>query len=192
MNYRTTLEEIGILETNKQIEKYINDKDLMKLIKKDIPVPSSIQTNEIINKIISKLIDMKKENIFILSNEIALIEVLNKYKNNFKNIIVALSRNLSLEQVKNIKNNIPKNSNVYFIYELEYPLVIKPKDSVILVFGYMNGNNCIVTTNTYRMIEIYKSFLGKKVFINCINDELLVTQHNFISINLNNYFDMVI
>ena len=56
----------------------------------------------------------------------------------------------------------------------------------------MNGNNCIVTTNTYRMIEIYKSFLGKKVFINCINDELLVTQHNFISINLNNYFDMVI
>ena len=93
MNYRTTLEEIGILETNKQIEKYINDKDLMKLIKKDIPVPSSIQTNEIINKIISKLIDMKKENIFILSNEIALIEVLNKYKNNFKNIIVALYMN---------------------------------------------------------------------------------------------------
>ena len=192
MNYRTTIEEIGILETNMQIEKYLDDKTLTNSIKHDIPIPSKVETKDIINNIISKLIDMKKENIFILSNEMALIESLLNYKNIIKNIIVALSRNLSEEQVNIIKNNIPKNNIVHFINELEFPLILKPKDSVILVFGYMNANNCIVPNNTYRMVEIYKGFLGKKIFINCISDEVFVNQKDFIKFNINNYFDVVI
>ena len=186
------LEEIGILETNRQIEKYLEDEVLINSIKNDIPVPSKKETKDIIKKVISKIIDMKKENIFILSNEMALIERMLDYRSNIKNIIVALSRNLTEEQINNIKNNIPNDNNVYFINELEYPSIVKPKDSLILVFGYINGNNCIVPINTYRMIEMYKSFLGKKVFVNCINDEVIVNQNGFISINANNYFDMII
>ena len=186
------LEEIGILETNRQIEKYLDDESLLSIIKNEIPVPSRNETKDIIKRVVSKILDLKKENIFILSNEIALIEHLLNYRNSIKNIIVALSRNLTDEQVNNIKNNIPMYNNVYFINELEYPCIVRPRDSIILVFGYMNGNNCIVPVNTYRMIEIYKSFLGKKIFVNCINDEVVVNQNGFISINANNYFDMII
>ena len=121
-----------------------------------------------------------------------MIEKLLFHKEKIENILVCLSRNLSEEQVSNIKSNIPKNNNVTFINELEYPSIIKPKDSIILVVGYKNVNNCIVTDNTYRMLEIYKSFLGKKVFISCISENVKVKQKNFISINGKNYFDIII
>ena len=192
MNIKDTLDEIGILETNIQIEKYMDDKSLLDSVSSEMPIPTKNETKEIINNAVDKILELNKKNIFMLSNEIALIEKFLLHKDSIQNIIVCLSRNLSEEQVSNIKSNVPKNSNVTFIYELEYPNIIKPRDSVILVLGYLNGNNSIVTNNTYRMIELYKSFLGKKVFVSCVSDDVKLRQKNFISINSKNYFDIII
>ena len=192
MNIKDTLDEIGILETNLQIEKYIDDKSLLNNVYSEMPVPIKCETKDIIDNAMNKILELNKKNVFMLSNEIALIEKMLLYKDKIQNIIVCLSRNLSEEQINNIKSNIPKNSNVTFINELEYPSIIKPKDSIILVLGYVNGNNCIVTNNTYRMVELYKSFLGKKVFVRCISDNVKIKQKNFISINAQNYFDIII
>lgn len=192
MNIKDTLDEIGILETNIQIEKYLDDKVLLDSISSEIPISVKNETKDIINNAVKTILELGKSNIFMLSNEIALIEELVLHKDKIKNIIVCLSRNLSEEQINNVKSNIPKNSNVTFIHELEYPSIIKPKDSIILVLGYSNGNSCIVTSNTYRMIELYKSFFGKKVFINCISDNVKIRQKNFITINGKNYFDLIV
>ena len=192
MNIKDTLDEIGILETNIQIEKYMDDKLLLDSVSSEMPIPTKSETKEIINNAVDKILELNKKNIFMLSNEIALIEKFLLHKDKIQNIIVCLSRNLSDEQVSNIKSNVPKNSNVTFIHELEYPNIIKPRDSILLVLGYLNGNNSIVTSNTYRMIELYKSFLGKKVFISCISDDVKLRQRNFISINSKNYFDIII
>lgn len=192
MNIKDTLDEIGILETNLQIEKYIDDKSLLNNVSSEMPIPIKCETKDIIDNAMNKILKLNKKNIFMLSNEIALIEKMLLYKDKVQNIIVCLSRNLSEEQINNIKSNIPKNSNVTFINELEYPNIIKPKDSIILVLGYVNGNNCIVTNNTYRMVELYKNFLGKKVFVRCISDNVKIKQRNFISINGQNYFDIII
>lgn len=192
MNIKDTLDEIGILETNIQIEKYIDDKSLLNSVSSEMPIPTKKETENIIDNAVNKILELNKKNIFMLSNEIALIEKLLLHKDKIQNIIVCLSRNLSDEQVSNIKSNVPKNSNVTFIHELEYPNIIKPRDSIILVLGYLNGNSSIVTNNTYRMIELYKSFLGKKVFVSCISDNVKLKQKNFISINSKNYFDLII
>ena len=192
MNIKDTLDEIGILETNLQIEKYIDDKSLLNNVYSEMPVPIKCETKDIIDNAMNKILELNKKNVFMLSNEIALIEKMLLYKDKIQNIIVCLSRNLSEEQINNIKSNIPKNSNVTFINELEYPSIIKPKDSIILVLGYVNGNNCIITNNTYRMVELYKNFLGKKVFVRCISDNVKIKQKNFISINAQNYFDIII
>lgn len=192
MNIRDTINEIGILETNLQIEKYIDDEALLKSISSEMPVPIQCETKMILNNAVEKIISMNKENIFLLSNEIALIERLLFHHEKIKNILVCLSRNLSEEQKKNIKNNVPKTNNITFINELEYPNIIKPKNSIILVVGYKNGNNCILTDNTYRMLELYKSFLGKKIFVSCISENVKVKQRNFISVNGKNYFDIIV
>lgn len=192
MNIKNTLEEIGILEINSQIERYLNDKELLLELSSEIPISSNYNTKEIISNAINKIMELKKKNIFMLSNEIAFIEELSTKRNLFNSIIVGLSRSLSNEQIKNIKNNMPKNSNINYIYELEFPTILKPKDSLILVFGYINGNNCIITKNVYRMLEIYKSFLGKKVFVKCIIEDVKVRQKGWISVNANDYFDIII
>lgn len=192
MNLKNTLEEIGILEVNSQIEKYSNDKELLLEISSEIPISTKYNTKNIINNAISKIMEFKKQNIFMLSNEIAFIEELAIKREFFSSIIVGLSRNLTNEQIKNIKNNVPKNVHINYINELEFPAVIKPKDSLIIVFGYVNGTNCIITKNVYRMLEIYKSFLGKKVFINCLKENVNINQQDWISINANNYFDVII
>ena len=100
MNIKDTLDEIGILETNMQIEKYMDDKSLLNSILSEMPIPTRNETKEIINNTLNKILGLNKKNIFLLSNEIALIEQFVLHKDKIENIIVCLSRNLSYEQKK--------------------------------------------------------------------------------------------
>ena len=127
MDLGKSIEEIGILETNIQIEKYLDDKNLIDTISNYIPISKTLMSQGIINNTITKLLNLKKKNILMLSNEIALIEKMEEYSRYFDNIIIVLSRNLSPFQIEEIKKNVPKNVNVNFIKELEFPLIIKPK-----------------------------------------------------------------
>ena len=192
MDLNKTIEEIGVLETNIQIEKYLYNKKLMQDISKYIPIPSYSSTSTIIDNVILNLKKLKKENILMLSNEIALIEQMSKYSDCFKNVIVVLSRNLTSSQIVNIEKNTPRNININFIRELDFPKLIKPKNSVILSFGYLSGNKCIISNNSYRMLEIYNDFLGEKIFVSCINEEINNRPKNWISINSDNYFTKII
>ena len=128
----------------------------------------------------------------MLSNEIALIEKMVEYKDFFENIIVVLSRNLKSTQINQIKKNIPKDINVSFIKELEFPTIIKPKDSAIIAFGYLSGKRCLVSKNSYRMMEIYKDFLGEKIFISCANEDINQRPRNWILLNQEKYFTKII
>lgn len=192
MDLGKSIEEIGILETNIQIEKYLDDKNLIDTISNYIPISKTLMSQGIINNTITKLLNLKKKNILMLSNEIALIEKMEEYSRYFDNIIIVLSRNLSPSQIEEIKKNVPKNVNVNFIKELEFPLIIKPKDSVILSFGYISGNSCLISKNSYRMLEIYKGFLGEKIFISCSHENINQRPKNWILINGKKYFTKII
>lgn len=192
MDLSKSIEEIGILETNIQVEKYLDNKDLINDISNYIPISKNPLTESIINRTLTKLLNLKKKNILMLSNEIALIEKMVEYNKYFDNIIIVLSRNLSPFQIQEIKKNIPKNINVNFVKELEFPSIIKPKDSLILTFGYTNGNSCLVSKNSYRMLEIYKEFLGEKIFVSCAYENINQRPKNWISINSEKYFTKII
>lgn len=192
MDLNNSIEEIGILETNIQVEKYLNNETLINDISNYIPISKKSLTKSIINSTLIKLLNLKKKNILMLSNEIALIEKMIKYNKYFDNIIVVLSRNLSFLQIEEIKKNVPKNINVNFVKELEFPTLIKPKDSLILAFGYRSGNRCLISKNSYRMLEIYKEFLGEKIFVSCANDNITQRPKNWILINSEKYFTKII
>lgn len=192
MDLNKTIEEIGILETNINIEKYLDNKKLIDDISNYIPISTYSLTEKIINNTLTKLLEFKKKNILMLSNEIALIEKMIRYTNYFDNIIVVLSRNISSSRIEEIKNNVPSNINVKFIKELEFPTIIKPKDSLILAFGYLTSSGCLVSKSSYRMLEIYKNFLGEKVFVSCSMEIINQRPKNWISITEDNYFTKVI
>lgn len=188
MNLMDTIDEIGIFETNLQLEKYINNKDLIYDISEYIPISLSSSSKNAIDEVITTILNLRKRNIMFLSNEISILEKLLKYKDYFDNLIVVLSGNLSMEQKENIIKNSPNKEIIKYINELEYPSLLKPKDSAIISFGYRNGSKCLLTKNSYRAMEIYKDFLGEKIFVSYFKENVYERPKNWISINGEKYF----
>ena len=188
MNLIDAIEEIVILETNIQLKKYEENEDLMYDISKSIPVSLYSLSETRIDEITRKILNLQKRNIMFLSNEISLLESFLNYKNYFDNIIVVLSGNLDEKQKENIINNSPNSKIIKYINELEYPSIVKPKNSIIISFGYKKSGKCLLTRNSYRAIEIYKDFLGDKVFVNCSEQEVNMRPKNWITINSEKYF----
>lgn len=191
MNLIDTIDEIGIFETTTQINKYIDNGELMYDISKFVPVSSDASSLRSVNEVIIKILNLQKRNLMFLSNEIAILEEILKYKGYFDNIIVVLSNNLSREQKEIIIKNSPNRNIIKYINELEYPTLIKPKNSVIISFGYKNGNKCLLNKKSYRTLEIYKEFLGEKIFISCLDDNISERPKNWISINGEKYFTKI-
>lgn len=188
MNLNEVIDEIGILETNIHLKKYEKNNELMENISQNIPISFYSLSESEIFEISRKIINLQKQNIMFLSNEISVLEKLLNYKKYFYNLIVVLSGNLSKNQKDNIINNSPNSKIIKYINELEYPLIIKPRNSILIAFGYKNSGKCIITQNSYRTLEIYKDFLGDKVFINCSKEEIKTRPKNWISINYEKYF----
>lgn len=191
MNLIDTIDEIGIFETTTQLNKYIDNGELMYDISKFVPVSSDASSLRSVNEVIIKILNLQKRNLMFLSNEIAILEEILKYKGYFDNIIVVLSNNLSREQKEIIIKNSPNRNIIKYINELEYPTLIKPKNSVIISFGYKNGNKCLLNKKSYRTLEIYKEFLGEKIFISCLDDNISERPKNWISINGEKYFTKI-
>ena len=191
MNLIDAINEIGIFETNLQLEKYVNNKSLMHDISKYIPISLNALSKQQVDDAIVKILNLQKRNIMLLSNEISILENLLNYKKCFDNIIVVLSGNLNKEQKENIIKNSPDKNFIKYISELEYPSLIKPKNSVIITFGYRNGNKCLLTKNSYRNMEIYNDFFGEKIFISCSQENINERPKNWVSINSEKYFTKV-
>lgn len=191
MNLIDTIDEIGIFETTTQLNKYIENGDLMYDISRFVPVSSDATSLRSVNEVVIKILNLQKRNIMFLSNEIAILEEILKYKEYFDNIIVVLSSNLSQEQKEIIVKNSPDQNIIKYINELEYPTLIKPKNSVIISFGYKNGNKCLLNKKSYRTLEIYKEFLGEKIFVSCLDESIFERPKNWISINGEKYFTKI-
>lgn len=191
MNLVDTIDEIGIFETTTQLNKYIENVDLMYDISRFVPVSSDASSLRSVNEVVIKILNLQKRNIMFLSNEIAILEEILKYKEYFDNIIVVLSSNLSREQKEIIVKNSPDQNIIKYINELEYPTLIKPKNSVIISFGYKNGNKCLLNKKSYRTLEIYKEFLGEKIFVSCLDESISERPKNWISINGEKYFTKI-
>lgn len=192
MNLIDTMDEIGIFETTTQLNKYIDNGELMYDISKFVPVSFDTTSLRSVNEVVIKILNLQKRNIMFLSNEIAILEEILKYKEYFDNIIVVLSSNLNREQREIIVKNSPNRNIIKYINELEYPTLIKPKNSVIISFGYRSGDKCLLTKNSYRSLEIYKNFLGDKIFVSCFKESVNIRPKGWISVNVEKYFTRVI
>lgn len=187
MNLMDTIDEIGIFETNTQLVKYATNSELMNDIAQYIPIVSNLSMIKNVDYVIKRILNLQKRNIMFLSNEILILEKLLNYNSCFDNIIVVLSNNLKKSQKENIIKNSPSKF-ISYINELDYPTIIKPKDSVIISFGYKDNKKCLLTKNNYRTLEVYKDFLGEMVFVNCSENDVKERVKNWVSINEDKYF----
>lgn len=61
MNLIDTIDEIGIFETNIQLNKYIDNVELMYDISKYIPVSSDSSTLRSVNEVVIKILNLRKK-----------------------------------------------------------------------------------------------------------------------------------
>lgn len=162
MDMQKTAREIGLFETGVNLSKVCASTDVIQKVGASMPLPDE-DIAEQIPRIAAWLHSLGKSKYMFLTPEIALIEELVKLSGEAE-VIIAIPSDLDEDVKERIGNNLPHGARVTLWHE-PFFLPLFPKTGLIAVCGYAAGGRPMVLDDTYRMVEHYSSFLGKKVFI---------------------------
>lgn len=163
MDIQKTAREIGLFETGINLSKVCNSADVLQKVGASMPLPDENITDQL-SEIAAWLIGFNKSKYMFLTPEIALIEEMSKLSNKSE-IIIAIPCDLEEESKERLRNNLPRGITVTALEEPYFPQSFFPGNGLIVVCGYSADGRPMVLPDTYRMVEHYSGFLGKKVFI---------------------------
>lgn len=163
MDMQKTAREIGLFETGINLSKVCNSTDVIQKVGASMPLPDEDIANRV-PKIAAWLHSFGKSKYMFLTPEIALIEEMTKLSNQ-EEVIVAIPCDLEGEAKERLRNNLPRGIEVTVLEEPYFPQSFFPGNGLMVVCGYSAGGRPMVLPDTYRMVEHYSGFLGKKVFI---------------------------
>ncbi|NBI56882.1 hypothetical protein D3Z53_02105 [Lachnospiraceae bacterium] len=164
MDIQKTVKEIGLFETAINLAKVSSSADVIQKVGASMPLPNDDIVNRV-GQVAKWLLDFGKSNYMFLTPEIALIEEMSKLVDSHMEIIIAIPCNLEQEAKERLKNNLPHGIVVTVLEEPYFPQSFFPGNGMLVICGYWAGNRALVLSDTYRMVEHYSGFLGKKVFV---------------------------
>lgn len=156
--------EIGLFEVGINLSKVCGSCDVLHTVGASMPLPDENIADQV-PKIAAWLHGFGKKNYLFLTPEIALIEEMAKCADPAEEIIIAVPHSLEPEAKERLRNNLPGGIRITILEEPYFPQAFYPRNSMIVVCGYSAGGRTMVLSDTYRMVEHYKGFLGKKVFV---------------------------
>ena len=163
MDMLQTAREIGLFETGINLSKVCNSADVIQKVGASMPLPDEDIANRIPH-IAAWLHSFGKSKYMFLTPELALIEEMSK-RSNRDEVIIAIPCDLDQEAKVRLRNNLPRSIEVTILEEPYFPQSFFPGNGMLVVCGYTAGGRAMVLPDTYRMVEHYSGFLGKKVFI---------------------------
>lgn len=163
MDMQKIAREIGLFETGINLSKVCNSTDVIQKVGASMPLPDEDIVDRI-PQIAAWLHSFGKSKYMFLTPEIALIEEMSKLSNQ-EEVIIAIPCDLEEEAKERLRNNLPRNIEVTILEEPYFPQSFFPGNGLMVVCGYAAGGRTMVLPDTYRMVEHYSGFLGKKVFI---------------------------
>lgn len=163
MDMQKTAREIGLFETGINLSKVCNSTNVIQKVGASMPLPDEDIVDRI-PQIAAWLHSFGKSKYMFLTPEIALIEEMSKISNQ-EEVIIAIPCDLEEEAKERLRNNLPRNIEVTILEEPYFPQSFFPGNGLMVVCGYAAGGRPMVLPDTYRMVEHYSGFLGKKVFI---------------------------
>lgn len=181
MNLQKTAREIGLFETGINLSKVCNSMDVVQKVGASMPLPNESITNQI-PKIAEWLHSFGKSKYLFLTPEIALIEEISKLSSKAE-VIVAIPCELEEEAKERVKNNLPRGLTVTILEEPFFPQSFFPGNGLLVICGYSAGGRPMVLPDTYRMVEHYSGFLGKKAFIPYVELETAARYDEWLEIN---------
>lgn len=163
MDMQKIAREIGLFETGINLSKVCNSTDILQKIGTSMPLPPE-DIADTVSRIAAWLYSFGKSKYMFLTPEIALIEELAKISNQIE-VIIASPCDLEEEAKERLRNNLPHGITVTVLEEPYFPQSFFPGNGLMVVCGYSAGGRSMVLSDTFRMVEHYSGFLGKKVFI---------------------------
>ena len=164
MDIQKTAKEIGFFETAINLAKVSKSADVIQKVGASMPLPDEgieVRTGQVAEW----LLGFGKDNYMFLTPEIALIEEMGKLSSKKTEVIIAVPRDLDEEARERLKNNLPHGVSVAVLEEPYFPQSFFPGNSMMVISGYLGGGRAMVLPDTYRLVEHYSGFLGKKVFV---------------------------
>lgn len=136
MDMHRTAKEIGLFLTAINLVAVMDSPDVQDKVGASMPLPDS-DTEKKVSDIAKWLAGFGKRKYMFLTPEIK----------------------------ERLQNNLPHGAIVELLEEPHFPAMLYPSNGMLVTCGYMGGDRAMVMADTYRMVEHYNSFLGKKVFI---------------------------
>ena len=158
-----TAREIGLFETGINLSLVCNSADVIQKVGASMPLPDEDIANRV-PLIAEWLHSFGKRKYMFLTPEISLIEEMSK-RSKRDEVIIAIPCDLEEEAKERLRNNLPRGIEVAILEEPYFPQSFFPGNGLIVACGYDADSRAMVLPDTYRMIEHYSGFLGKKVFI---------------------------
>ena len=163
MDMQKTVREIGFFETCCNLAEVIGSKEVQEKAGQVMPLPAPDFSDSLAD-IAGWLAAFGKEKYLFLSPEIALADKLAE-KAPDKEAIFLIPCDMDPEAKERLKGNLPKKMKVSLLEEPYFPEAFYPGNGILVISGYLAGRRMMVLPETYRMIEHYSGFWGKKVFV---------------------------
>jgi len=164
MDIKKIIKEIGLFEMANNLIK-VNDRNtLLSKVEETMPFPPE-NINQRIYQIAQWLLGFKKKKYLFFIPEIALIEEMIKQTKEKIEVIIVLPCDLDIEARERINNNLPRGVDISLLEEPYFPHSFYPENGMIVISGYLANERAMVFNDTYRLIEHYSGFFGKKVFV---------------------------
>lgn len=163
MDMLNTVREIGFFETGCNLVEVLDSKDVQVKAGAVMPLPDPTLTDSISN-IAEWLAAFGKKKYMFLSPEIAIVDKLADMTPDSEAIIL-IPCNMGQEVRDRLNGNIPKAMEVSLLKEPYFPEAFYPGNGIMVICGYLAGGRMMVLPETYRMIDHYRDFWGKKVFV---------------------------
>jgi hypothetical protein len=156
---------MGLIDLGIICDKFRDSLDVRRDVEAFMPFPDTHMSPRVKMQA-DHLCDLNKQKYMILGPEFSLIEEMAKNSRAKEiEIIVTLPVSLEDEDRERICNNIPHGVHVEVLSETFFPKSFFPKNGVIVVPGYMSASRAMVMSETYRMVEHYSGFWGKRIFV---------------------------
>lgn len=164
MDMHKTAREIGLFETSINLARACDSTDVIHKVGDSMPLPDKDISSKV-GQVADWLLRFGKNKYMFLTPEIALIEEMGKRTDKQIEIIIAVPCDLEQEAKTRLSNNLPHGIMASILEEPYFPPSFFPGNGMIVISGYVGGNRAMVLQDTYRMVEHYNGFLGKKAFI---------------------------
>lgn len=165
MDIQKTANEIGLFETAINLACVCSSSDVINKVGAAMPLPDN-NINNRVKEIAKWLLESEKSKYLFLSPEIALIEEMGKLCGGKMEAIIAIPSNLEKESRERLRNNLPHSATVSLLEEPFFPQSFFPSNGIIIICGYSACDRAMALSDTtYRMLESYSGFWGKKVFV---------------------------